>query len=47
MAGHLIPLFAKEILAMQDPDINLKGVALEGAWMDPFYQLPAHRVFAE
>jgi len=31
---------------MNNPDINLAGVAIGNGWVDPFYQFPAYNTFA-
>jgi len=46
LAGHLIPVIAKHIVQKENPEINLVGVALGNAWVDPFYQFPSHNDYA-
>lgn len=36
-AGHYIPMFANYIISKNNTDINLAGLALGNAWVDPFY----------
>lgn len=36
-AGHFVPIFARVLDYMKNEDLNLKGVALGNAWVDPFY----------
>ncbi len=31
---------------MNNPDINLAGIAIGNGWVDPFYQYPAYNTFA-
>ena len=46
LAGHLIPIVSKYIVKMENPDINLKGVAIGNGWVDPFYQFSSHNDYA-
>ena len=45
-AGHYIPVIASYIIAQQNPDLNVKGIAIGNGWVDPVHQYPSHAVFA-
>ncbi len=46
LAGHIIPIVSKYIIAQGNPEIDLTGVAIGNGWVDPFYQMPAHNQYA-
>ena len=45
-AGHYIPVIASYIIDQQNPDLNVKGVAIGNGWVDPVHQYPAYTIFA-
>ena len=34
-------------MKMENPDINIAGVAIGNGWVDPFYQYPAYNTYAK
>ena len=46
-AGHFIPAISNKIVSAQNPDINLKGVAIGNGWTSPEYHYVSYAEFAK
>jgi len=44
-AGHYVPAVTTYFLRFQNPDINIKAIAMGNAWVEPSIQYPSYSTF--